>query len=90
MFTSEQIQSYIRIAIYWAAGFAVNYGWITSDRSTAIAGAVITAANFGWTIWGNRLVAKLNELAKLGEVKAVVVSSPSVAASVTSNKVVSQ
>jgi hypothetical protein len=90
MFTSEQVQSYIRIAIYWAAGFAVNYGYLTADRSTAIAGAVVTAANFGWTLWGNRLVAKLNELAKLGEVKAVVVATPAVAQSVTSTKVVSQ
>jgi len=90
MFTSEQIQSYIRIAIYWAAGFAVNYGWITSDRSTAIAGAILTAINFCWTLWGNRLVAKINELAKLGEVTNIIVTTPAVANAVTSTKVVSQ
>jgi hypothetical protein len=90
MFTSEQIQGYIRILIYWAAGAAVNYGMLTADKSTAIAGGIVTAVNFAWTLWGNRLVAKINELAKLGEVKNIVVSTPAVAAAAPSEKVVAQ
>ncbi len=87
--TSEQVQSYIRIVIYWAAGAAVNYGWLASDKSSAIAGAIVTAANFGWTLWGNRLMAKVNELAKLGEVKTIITDA-SVAQAAPSTKVVSQ
>ena len=88
--TSEQVQQYIRIFVYWAAGAAVNYGWLAADKKAAIAGVAITALNFGWTLWGNRLMAKINELAKLGEVKAIVVNTPEVASAAPSSKVVAQ
>ena len=88
--TSEQVQSYIRIIGYWLAGAAVNYGYLASDRKAAVAGVIITIANFAWTLWGNRLMAKINELSKLGEVKQIVVATQDVAQAAPSNKVVSQ
>lgn len=89
MVTSEQVQQYIRVVIYWLAGFAVNYGWISSDDKTALIGVAVTVANLAWTIYGNRLLAKINELAKSKEVTSIVVTTQEVAKATPSDKVVS-
>lgn len=85
--TSEQVQAYTRIIIYWLAGFAVNYGWLASDKKAAVVGAAVTMANLVWTIYGSRFLAKINELAKYDTVKAIVVTTEDVAKATPSSKV---
>ena len=75
MFTSEQIQQYIRVTIYWLAGFAVNYGWLASSQKAQVIGIAMTIANLAWTIYGNRLLAKINELAKDDRVTKILVTT---------------
>ena len=90
MFTSEQIQNFIRIVIYWLAGFAVHKGWTTDSTGLMIAGELVAAANFAWTLYGNRLLAKINELAKQGEVETIVVKTPEMGKAAPSDKVISK
>jgi hypothetical protein len=86
--TSEAVQQYIRVVIYWLAGFAVHYGWITSSNKTAIAGAAITVANLIWTIYGTRFMAKVTELAKYNVVQNVILTTKEMADAVPSDKVI--
>lgn len=88
MFTSENIQRYIRIFVYYAAGALTSYGvTVSSSNKELIAGIAAFLANIAWTAWGNTLNAKLAEVAKAGEVEKVVVNDPAVAAAVPSPKV---
>jgi hypothetical protein len=63
--SSEDVQRYVRIAIYWAAGFTAAHG-VTVDPSiwNAAVPVAMFLANFGWSAYGMRINAKLNELAK--------------------------
>lgn len=85
--TSETVQQYIRVLIYMACGAAVQYGWITSDNKTVIAGVLVNIANLAWTIYGTRFIAKVNELAKYDVVQSIVVASQDVAQNTPSAKV---
>lgn len=85
--TSEQVQAYTRIVIYWLAGFAVNYGVLSADTKTAVVGAAVTMANLVWTIYGNRFLAKINEIAKYDTVKTIVVTTAEIAKATPSAKI---
>lgn len=85
--TSEKIQSYVRIALYFVAGNFVQRGYISASALEMIVGLVGGLAVFGWTLWGSRLEAKLAELAKYQEVKKVEVKDPEIAEAVPSPKV---
>ena len=87
MLTSEQVQQYIRVVIYWAAGFAVNYGWISNSDKAFYIGMAVSGLNLAWTVYGTRLVAKLNELAKYKVVQAVVVTDADLAKATPSPKI---
>lgn len=84
--TSEQIQSYVRIALYFIAGNLVQRGIVTSGTLELVAGLLGGLAVFGWTLWGSRLEAKIAEIAKFEEVKKVEVK-PEIAEAIPSPKV---
>ena len=90
--TSEKVQMYARVVIYWAAGFLVSHGVVSQDATwlEPALGGLLTLVNFVWTIYGNRLTARLNELAKYESVVQVKVADPAVAAAVPSTKVQTQ
>ena len=65
--TSEDIQRYARIALQWGAGFLVSHGMLTQGASwiEPAIGFGVTIATFLWTLYGTRVQAKINEVAKL-------------------------
>lgn len=77
--SAEDVQKYIRIGIYWLSGFLTGHGIIDGTLAPMVIGGGTFAANFGWTLYGGRLIAKLNEIAKYDEV-AVVKIKPEAAA----------
>lgn len=87
--TSEQVQKYARIILYWIAGVLVAHSQSKPDPSVieTTVGVGVTLVNFAWTLYGGRIVAKLNEIAKLGVVDKVVVNDPQIVAA-TDPKVV--
>ena len=90
--TSEDVQRYVRIVLQWAAAALVTRGIISSNASwiEPAIGVLVGIASLAWTLYGNRLVAKLNEVAKQDEVTKVVVTDQATAASVPSPKVQSK
>jgi hypothetical protein len=71
--TSEDVQRYVRIAIYWGAGFFAQRGMgIDGSYVDLIAAVAVTGANFAWSVWGMRINGKIAELSKYGEVKKIV------------------
>lgn len=85
--TTEDFQRYLRIFLQWLSGALVSYGFI-SPGATWVApaiGAIITIATFGWTLWGNRVQAKINEVAKLDVVATVKVTDQATAAAAPAN-----
>lgn len=87
--TSEDVQRYVRIILQWAAAALVTHGTISSTATwiEPAIGVLVGAASLAWTLYGNRLVAKLNEVAKADTVAKVVVTDASTANAVTSVKV---
>lgn len=90
--TSEQVQKYTRIVFYFIIGAMVHDGVVRDGAPwiEQVAGVVLFAANFAWTLYGDRLNAKLSEIAKSPEVQAVIVSTQAQADAVTSQKVQTQ
>ena len=87
--TSEDVQRYARIALQWIAAMLVTRG-IVSPTSSWIEPAIgvgVGLASLLWTLYGNRLNAKLAEIAKADEVKKVVVADTKTADAVPSDKV---
>ena len=87
--TSEAVQRYARIVLYWVAGYMVNRGVLSGSGTDAFVGVGLSVVNFAWTLYGNRIVAKLNEVAKMGVVTNVVVNDKAVA-DATVDKVISK
>lgn len=85
--TSEDVQRYARIGIYYASGYLTARG-VDAGVITMLSGVALGLANFGWSLWGMRVNAKLSEIAKLGTVREVIVESHAMAAEIPSPKVV--
>ncbi len=91
--SSEDVNRYVRIGLQWTASALVTYGAIAPGATwvePAIGGAV-GLASLLWTIYGNRVNAKLAEIAKIispDGSKFLVVTDAATAASVTAPNVV--
>jgi hypothetical protein len=55
--TSEIVQKYARIALYYIAGALTTHGIITAGASWVepVIGVLLTLINFAWTLYGGRL-----------------------------------
>lgn len=62
-FTTEDLLRYLRIALQWAAAALVTHGVGSSGLWEPIIGVVIGIVTFLWTMYGNRIQAKVNEVA---------------------------
>lgn len=85
--TTEDFQRYLRIFLQWLSGALVSYG-VVSPTATWLQPAIgiaISALTFAWTLYGNRVQAKINEVAKLDVVEQVKVNSVSVATAAPTN-----
>lgn len=87
--TTEAVQRYARIVLQWIAAALVTRGIITPDASwiQPTIGFLVGVVSLIWTLYGNRLTAKLNEVAKVPEVEKIVVEHRDVADAVPSSKV---
>lgn len=57
---SQEIQQYVRIALYLVWGALANHGInISEGRKSLIASGIGFVATLAWTIWGSRLTALL-------------------------------
>lgn len=77
--SSADIQRYIRFAFTLLSGALINAGFGTQATWAPYAGVAVGIGTFLWSIYGNRLMAKINELAASGQVSAIVVHDPDVA-----------
>ena len=79
--TNEDIQRFVRIGLHFTAGVLISHGFGEAGSWVATSTGVATeAATLGWSIWGMRITAKLQEMAALGQradspVKGVILSS---------------
>lgn len=77
--TSEDIQRYTRIVLYWLMGALASHGVAVGTYTELVVSGGVTLATFLWSAYSTRLIAKLNEIAKYDEVKAVLVQPTAVA-----------
>lgn len=63
----EDFQRYLRIVLQWVAGALVSYGIVNKDATwlAPAIGFALTAGSFLWSLYGNRVQAKINEVAAL-------------------------
>ena len=71
--TAEDVQRYARIALQWLAAFLVTHGTIKGDATWVepTIGFGVGLLSLLWTLYGNRLNAKIAEIAKADQVKSV-------------------
>lgn len=63
----EDFQRYLRIVIQWFSGALVSYGIARPDSTwlPILTGGLMFAGSAAWTVYGNRIQAKINEVAAL-------------------------
>lgn len=62
--TQQDVQRYLRIILQYIASALTTYGFITPGATwvpTAI-GIAVGVGTFGWTLFGNRIQAKIDEI----------------------------
>lgn len=65
--SNEDVQRYGRIVLQWIAAALVSRGAISPDASwlEPTIGALLGIATLIWTVYGNRIQAKVNEVANI-------------------------
>lgn len=88
--TSEDIQRYARIGLQWLAAYLVTHGAISPTASWVqpAIGVLVGAATLGWTLYGNRIQAKINEIAKQDVVVGMVLKDQTIADNTPTAKVI--
>lgn len=70
--TSQSVQQYVRIFLYWAFGALASYGVTTPDSTkTLLLSIGGFAANLVWTVYGTRLNALLQQVKEKSGVQEV-------------------
>ena len=85
--TSEQLQSYVRIGLYHVGAFLMTRGYVSAGGWEMWGGVLLNVLTFMWTLWGNRAVAKINEVSKIPNL--IVIAPAPVANAVPAENVVS-
>ena len=83
-FTLDDVQKYARIGLQWLAAYLVTRGAI-DPMATWVQPAIglgVAVATFLWTLYGNRISAKLAQVEALPGVKVKVDSAVAPAAAV--------
>lgn len=81
-FSQEFILRNVRIALFWAAGALTSKGVIDASMAETLAGFVMQGVTWGWSLYGNRLIAKVNEIVKIPN---FVILAPSDVANATTS-----
>lgn len=94
--TSEEFQRHVRIAFYVIGGNLMGSGWTNGTQGQLYLSIAMVAATFVWSLFGNRIAAKVAEMRKIADdpttsVKGVItdntVEGRALADSVPGNKV---
>lgn len=66
--TAEDVQRYVRIGLQWLAAFLVTHG-MKQEASWVepLSGLVVGLITLAWTMYGNRLTAKVAEITKYAD-----------------------
>jgi hypothetical protein len=85
--STEDFQRYARIFLHWLSGVICAYGSVKPDAAwlTLASGVALEGLTFAWTLYGNRIQAKINEVANLDVVSSVKVNSVAVAVAAPDN-----
>lgn len=64
---SESVQRYARIALQYLAAFLITHGYVSPDATWVqpALGVGVAIATFAWTVWGNRLYARVVSASKV-------------------------
>lgn len=79
--TNQDIQRYVRIGLHFTSGALISYGFTEAGGWVAASSGVVSELlTLGWSIYGMRITAKLQEMAALGQaadspVKGVILVS---------------
>jgi len=79
--TSENVTAYVRIVIYHMGAFLITKGVMSGGSVEMWSGVLLNILTFGWTLWGQRVIAKINELTKIPNL--IIVAPPVIAVSST-------
>jgi hypothetical protein len=72
--TSQTIQQYVRIALYWLFGALASHGMALPDGTkTMVAGIVGALATLAWTAYGTRLNGLLEQIRETTGVQSIEV-----------------
>lgn len=65
--TPEDFQRYLRIVLQWASAALVSYGVATPGATWVpiVMGVASSMLTLAWTVYGNRIQAKINEVAAI-------------------------
>lgn len=64
--TSEDVLRYTRIGLQWLAAYLTTHGsTVSGSWIETSSGLIIGAVSFLWTLYGNRINAKLAEISKI-------------------------
>lgn len=85
-----QLQGQLRSLIISLGSIAGTLGYLSGVDWVSVASAVVTVGGFIWSWYSNRTKTLIEQAAQSPEVKSVVVSTPALAESIPSPKVVSQ
>lgn len=87
--TYSEVARYIRIGLFWLSGLIGGYGLF--DPKAAWVGTLVSILTFlgtlAWSIWGNRLVARIKNLMATGKIAAVVPNDRAIADAVPDARV---
>lgn len=85
--SSEFILRQVRIVLFWLSGLLVGKGVMDGSTAEWMAGGALQAIAWAWSLWGNRIVARVNELVKIPNF--IVIAPPEIAEEVKSSSAVS-
>jgi hypothetical protein len=72
--TSQNIQQYVRIALYWLFGALASHGMTVQDGTkTMIVGVAGALATLAWTAYGTRLNGLLEQIKEKAGVESIEV-----------------
>lgn len=84
--TSEFILRQVRIVLFWAAGILTAKGVVDGSTAEWVAGGALQLLTWAWSVYGNRLVARVNEIVKMDNF--LVIAPAETAAAVPSSNAI--
>lgn len=85
--SAENLQSYVRIALYHVGAWLMVRGYGNAGTWEMWGGVVLNGLTFMWTLWGQRVIAKINELSKIPNL--IVIAPPAISNASPATNVVS-